>query len=57
MHAGVVGGAVNEGITAKFAALLDSSLNVPMDRFYIKFDNVAPSDLGLYGATRAAAYS
>jgi hypothetical protein len=55
--AGVIGGVVNEGITAKFSALLDSSLNVSIDRFYIRFVNVAPSDLGLYGATRAAAYS
>ena len=48
---------MNEGITAKFAALIDSTLNVPIDRFYIKFYNVAPSDLGLYGSTRAEAYS
>ncbi len=48
---------MNEGITAKFAALLDSSLNVPIDRFYLNFTKAAPSDIGLYGATRAAAYT
>ncbi len=48
---GGIGGAVNASISAAVSAVLQAKLSVPPSRFYLKFQDVAGSDMGWDGAT------
>lgn len=48
---GALGVEKNKAHAAKIYAYLEKSLGIPSDRMYIKFDNLATSDVGYKGTT------